>query len=100
MTMTMALVVTTLTRMVLYRSTVIRGILKVTPGASSRRITSSHRDVVHTPVWAQKDLQKPMISPQMSMSLNRTLGALTIVLNIMEKQDTGTVKAMPGTIIR
>lgn len=80
LTMINALVMNTLMRMELFRSMDIRLTLRVnlylTPGTSSHRIISSPREIIHTPAWAQKNLQRPMISPQMSMILNHTLKAL------------------------
>lgn len=84
------LMMSTLMRMELFRSMdTLKVSLSIPPGT---RVIILLRAITHTLAWAQKNLQRQMISPQMNMSLNHILKATIIMLNIIEEEDRGTVK--------
>lgn len=102
LTMINALLMSTLMRMEMLRSMDTRVTLKVNlclkPGASSHKIISSPRENMHTPVSAQKNRRRPMISPQTSMSLTHTHRA-PITLWCTMAEDTETTKSTRTTTI-
>lgn len=94
------LMMSMLIRMELFRSMDIRGTLKVnlclTPGA---RISHSPREITHTLAQAQKILQRQMIFPQMSMSLNHTNKAPKTIWNMTEEEDSKPMATITPEII-